>query len=83
MIPVILVLKYHQKFIDSQINVARPQQLIMFLRNITIGQNYWVAGFCPASGILNTGKQHFGNLICFCAQVRGRDNYSVGSLGNS
>jgi hypothetical protein len=33
-------------------------------------QKYWVSGFCPSSGIVNTRKQRFGNRISFLPQVR-------------
>jgi hypothetical protein len=39
-------------------------------------QNYWAFGFCPSFSILKT-REH--SIL----EVRGRETYSVGSLGKS
>jgi hypothetical protein len=41
-------------------------------KDIVCTQNYWGFGLCPLSGILEAGKQCFGNWICFRPQVRGK-----------
>jgi hypothetical protein len=68
--------------ISNATRIQNDQSKCCFVR--IFGQNYWVLGFCPPSGILKLGNTMFRKLGLFLFSGEERETPTVvGSLRNS